>query len=286
MTNIAVQTPNEKLHFFNTKEIIANMEELIRFFKQDRIAYNKKDYINALNSMQGNFIPVNDKIEVTFDHEDLYNRLIIKDLLKDKNVKFTDHLFSIDEQQEIMKNIEEAFELLNTINPSIMNTMRKVIGAIACYKVEGYVGGSVSSSIGVIWLHPPKHWKIEDYAEAIYHEFIHHCLYLDDMIYAIFPNQEVANSPEAMTISSILTTKRSIDKAYHSAVVAIGIMYMYHKLGNDKKALTFLPNIKRTSEELNTKHEFLGERGIEILEGMNYFTEHLNYDDIHSLIHE
>ncbi|MEB2494553.1 hypothetical protein SOP93_26065 [Peribacillus frigoritolerans] len=76
-------------------------------------------------------------------------------------------------------------------------------------------GGSVSSSIVVIWLHPPKHWKIEDYAEVIYQEFIHHCLYLDDMIYAIFTNQEIENSPEAMTTSSILTTKRSIDKEYH-----------------------------------------------------------------------
>jgi len=286
MTNTVVQAPNEKLHFFNSKEIIANIEELIKFHKKERIAYNKTDYINALNAIQGNCIPVTNAIEITFDNEELYNRLIIRDLLKDKNVQFKDHLFSLDEQQEIKKNMEEAFVLLNDVNPNIMNTMRKVIGAIACYKVEGYVGGSVSSSMGVIWLHPPKHWKVEDYAEAIYHEFIHHCLYLDDMVYAIFPNQEIANSPEAMTISSILTTKRSIDKAYHSAVVAVGIMYLYHKLGNDERALTFLPNIKRTTDELNTKHKFLGERGIEILEGMNYFVENLNYDDINSLINK
>ena len=286
MTNTATQTPNEKLHYFNSQEVIENIEELIKFYKKERVSYNKKDYINTLNAIQGNFIPVTDGIEITFDNEELYNRLIIRDLLKDKNVQFKDHIFSLDEQQEIRKNMEDAFALLNNINPNIMSTMKKVIGAIACYKVEGYVGGSVSSSIGVIWLHPPKHWKVEDYAEAIYHEFIHHCLYLDDMIYAIFPNQEIANSPEALTISSILTTKRSIDKAYHSAVVAIGIMYMYHKLGNDERSLTFLPNIKRTTEELNTKHKFLGQRGIEILEGMNYFIENLNYDDIHSLINK
>ncbi|MGX1373005.1 hypothetical protein RKD56_000083 [Priestia megaterium] len=287
MSNLqTLHTVNAKMHFFNGREIVSNMKELIKFYKKENIVeFKKSDYLNALNHLQKNCIPVNDEqIILTFDHKELYDRLIIRDLLKENNVSYEDHLFSKEEAALIENNILKAFELLNNINPNIMSLMKKVIGAIACFKVEGYVGGSVSSSIGVIWLHPPKHWEVEDYAEAIYHEFIHHCLYLDDMIYGIFPDQEIANSEEALTISSILTSKRSIDKAYHSAVVSVGIMYMYHNINNDEKALTFLPNIQRTVEELDTKHHLLGERGVDILEGMNYFIKNQNYNDIRDLI--
>ena len=64
-----------------------------------------------------------------------------------------------------------------------------------------------------------------DYAEAQYHEFIHNSLFLDDLVNSIFPDTKVITTEDALVTSTIPKIKRPLDRSFHSAGVAIGLMH-------------------------------------------------------------
>ncbi|NPC93214.1 hypothetical protein HOO54_13470 [Bacillus sp. WMMC1349] len=134
--------------------------------------------------------------------------------------------------------------------------------------------------MGLTWLSPPKTWSVVDYAEAIYHEFIHNSLFLDDMVNSVFPDPKACAEDEALVTSTILKRKRPLDRAYHSACVAVGIMHFYYMLRDFKKLKSFYKPLCKTIEELNNKKQYLGERGIETLKGLNNFIDKQDYKSI------
>ncbi|OWT48474.1 hypothetical protein CER22_25625 [Bacillus sp. K2I17] len=131
-----------------------------------------------------------------------------------------------------------------------------------------------------MWLNPSKKWSVIDYADAIYHEFIHNSLFFDDMINCIFPDPNACEDEEAHVISAIRKQRRPLDRSYHAACVAIGLMHYYYLLSDDKKSMSFLPHLRQTILEMNTKTSYLGPRGIETLEAMNNF---ITYQDLDSI---
>ncbi|MDO7486843.1 HEXXH motif-containing putative peptide modification protein [Peribacillus frigoritolerans] len=231
--------------------------------------------------MQSSQIPHEpNKIKIYFENDLMCEHLIEHQVLFKEDIIDNKHIFPHEERAAITYKIEKGLELIKLLHPNLHSLIIRHFGTIYLAKRTGYGGGTVSSLLGLLWLNPPKKWTVVDYAEALYHEFIHNTLFLDDMVNGIFPNPDDCYIEEALTTSTILKKKRSMDRAFHAANVSIGIMHMYYMLGDNKKSKMYNEDLKRTIDELNERSRFFGERGIEILQEMNKFVTLYDFENI------
>lgn len=245
------------------------------------------DFIRAVNVAQGTTIKArSDGVCLEFDNPELVSYLTRKDVFSPDETKDGQHLLPTPERSAVEANIRAAMRLIAEVSPNLHRTLSQLIGSIAVYKIPYRDGGTVSCCIGLIWLSPGEDWTIEYYAEMIVHEFVHNSVFLDDMVNGIMPNPEHVTLPEAHAISVLRKTKRPYDKAFHSACVAIGLMYFYHRLGATEKALSYVDDIRRTAEELHQVEgrcraagvELLSDNGRDILASLRSFGEHQDYE--------
>lgn len=274
--------------FLNSEQVIANVNTLIGLYKKDVDIANedrKSLLFDVLNDLQSSNIPFkSDGILIDFENQSLLEQLITDGMIDSEDTLNNQHLFSLEDQQIIRENIEKALQLINILHPGLHYLINQLIGTIVCFRKKGFGGGSVSSLVGCIWLNPLAKWSIVDYAESLYHEFIHNSLFLDDMLNSIFPDTQIITTEQAMITSTILKKKRPLDRSFHSACVAIGLMHFYYMMSDYNKVTTYLKPLRQTISEMNEKQNYMGERGITILEEMNKFSKLLDLDSITSTL--
>ena len=183
------------LTFLNKNIINSNSEELINFYlgeaSKETFSDKKEIFIRSLNALQKTKIPYKkDTIDLVFDNDDLTQHLIDNFMIDIEDVTNNKHIFLPEEREEIIYKVNMALNLIALLHKDLHELIVSHIGAFYFAKKEGFGGGSVSGLVGMIWLNPPSYWNIVDYAEAIYHEFIHNSLFLDDMVNCIFPNPD------------------------------------------------------------------------------------------------
>lgn len=269
--------------YLNSDHIISNMDKLIKVYKSESAHHNNRKslFFEVINSIQNSNIPFEkDNVIIDFYNEDLLNHLITDGMMDTNDTIDNNHIFSNEDQTIIKNNINKAFQLIEILQPELHTLMQQLIGTIVCFRKKGFGGGSVSSLIGTIWLNPMAKWNVVDYAEALYHEFIHNSLFLDDMINSIFPDTKIITTDEALVTSTILKRKRPLDRSFHSAAVAIGLMHYYHLLSDYNKIVTFIEPLQKTIQEMNDKQKYLGEQGKNILSEMNNFIKNLDFESI------
>jgi hypothetical protein len=294
-------TTKTNFSFLNCDHVISNIDKLIEVSKgmdsssNNKPSDRKAQLFEILNSLQYSNIPfAADEIIIDFKNKDLLDQLINDGMMNSEDTINNNHIFSSEDQLIIGENIKKGLNLLKMLQPELHTLMQQLIGTIVCFRKKGYGGGSVSSLIGAIWFNPLSQWSIVDYAEALYHEFIHNSLFLDDMINSIFPDTKIITIEEALVTSTILKIKRPLDRSFHSAAVAIGLMHYYHLLSDYKKIATFKEPLETTISEMNDKVKYLGEQGKIILGEMNNFIKRLDFDSIsdslkfnkHSYLHQ
>ncbi|TPW28212.1 hypothetical protein FJU08_17675 [Martelella alba] len=133
-------------------------------------------------------------------------------------------LFDADEAALSEDRINEALDRIATLYPETYRGITAVVGAFVFARVKGYGGGTSSDAIGVIWcgMQNPAA-DVDDYVELILHEYMHQCLFIDDLCHRIFRySMKVLEDYPAR--SAILNRERPLDKAYHSAFVAYILM--------------------------------------------------------------
>ncbi|WP_235824965.1 aKG-HExxH-type peptide beta-hydroxylase [Bacillus salipaludis] len=280
-------TKGTNFSFLNSTSINNNVDSLINFYfgentsEQIKDEYQKKElYFKALNNLQESQIPYGQDIKISFDSEELCELLIKHEVITREDTVNNMHVFPQEEREEVIYKIEKGLELIKILHPNLYSLIKRHFGTIYLAKRKGFGGGTVSSLLGLLWLNPPKKWSVIDYAEALYHEFIHNTLFLDDMVNSIFPNPADCYLPEALTTSTILKKKRPIDRSFHAANVSIGIMHLYYMLGDKKKSRMYKEELSKTMSELNERKQFFGERGIEILNEMNKFIKLYDFENI------
>ncbi len=161
---------------------------------------------------------------------------------------------------------EDALQLIKHSLPNVYECINLTIFKFFFARRPGYGGGSVSSKIGMIWLAPEPSWTIEFWAENIVHEFIHNALFLEDMVYGVFPYTSIVMSqPEACVISSIRKQSRGYDKSFHAAFVALGIIRFYISLNDHDKARQFVAPLIKSVEGLTEKEHYLSDNGRRLL---------------------
>ncbi|MBN8203868.1 hypothetical protein [Bacillus sp. NTK034] len=176
----SVVSKKTNLTFLNKREINRNIDAVIDYHfgegTSSGIPDNEKKgyFIQTLNALQQSQIPFElDNIKIIFDSDILCEHLINNYLIEKKDTLDDKHLFNEEERREIVYNVEKALDLIKLLHPDLHYLINKHIGTLYFIKKEGFGGGSVSGLLGLIWLNPPKRWTVIDYAEALYHEFIH-----------------------------------------------------------------------------------------------------------------
>lgn len=96
-------------------------------------------------------------------------------------------------------------------------------------------GGSTSAAIGVLWIHPRNHWRIQDYTEFLVHELTHTFMFLDERRYQHYFDYQALAMPENFGRSAVLRRPRPLDKTIHSLVVAAEVLsYRNQIVGHPK----------------------------------------------------
>ncbi|MEB3750073.1 HEXXH motif-containing putative peptide modification protein [Geobacillus sp. FSL W8-0032] len=275
------------LPFLHKSHIIENIEILKNYVEQESGkkfplgVTLKEKYFEAINYIQDVPVPYsNEKIHVTYFDKTLQNKLLSLGMIDKEDLENDKHIYSQQEQEVITDRIEKALKLIKVLHNDLYDLINTLIGTFLILKKDLFGGGSVSNVMGLVWLNPQSDWSIIEYAEAIYHEFIHQSIFLDDMINCMFPNANECAKEEALVTSTILKIKRPLDRAYHAAGVSIGIMHLYHLFNDSKNSDKYMDDLRKTVEEIEARTQFLGEQGVKTLEIMRKFINHPSFDDI------
>ena len=143
----------------------------------------------------------------------------------------------------------------------------KAVPFVLLAKRDAHVGGSVSSRIGFLWLAPSPSWTGQECGERLWHEYIHHCLFIEDMVNTIFVHDPCAMSDLGNRIpSAIRSAARPYHLSYHSAFVAAGLVEYRVRLSDVDGARAVFPGLWPCLDALAAKREVLTDNGADQLD--------------------
>lgn len=272
------------MHFLNRLDVIENVHAVpLLISGVDCTAANLRDeFFSALNEVQSSPLrwEGSDPL-IEFENDQVVEHLIQKQIWKRDDTENNAHLFPSELRPGIIERVQAGMDVIGRVNPDLLHLIKLTTANIPCLRKPGLGGGSISSLIGTIWLNPQAEWDEVKYGEVIFHEWVHHSLFLEDMVRGLFTlDSTQLESEEALVTSAILRTRRSLDKSYNSAAVTIALMYYYHRLDNEQMALSFLEPTRETVEQLEDKKQFIAPRGQEILSQMSVFLAERDYEAI------
>jgi hypothetical protein len=184
-----------------------------------------------------------------------------------------DWKFSLEDQHRVASKMDQAMNILRETDPSLHRAICVLVGKFLFARLPGYEGGSRTSVVGVIWIGLDASAPAEEFAVLIAHEFVHQCIFLDDMIHQIFlgGEPELAES-SALVVSALRKVPRGYDKAYHSAFVAVTIETLYRVWG-DRRAGSLLASTRESVKGLLEKPQYISRYGYEALKTLEGLTE-------------
>jgi hypothetical protein len=276
------------MRFLDGKRILSNIWAVTYHLTgQDYpLSRIKEPFIAALSRAQRSHLRTLERdVYIDFDDPQLVSTCVRCGLLKQDEVDEQRHLLPHDLRKDYRAKITDALDLVNRLDPHLRVLIGQLIGSIACYRIPDSEGGSVSSCVGFIYLSPRPEWPTTYYSELLVHEFVHNSVFLEDMVHNIFPNHQLWTDEDAMVTSAIRKTRRGYDKSYHSACVAIGLMYFHHLLGNEEAAVQHLEPLRRSIDELIESDQrlrscgkvVLSDNGRTMLDDMQKFAETVDY---------
>jgi hypothetical protein len=173
------------------------------------------------------------------------------------------------ERAHIFRQLSEGLSLYRSVYPDHFQAFSETTTHLLFARRAGYGSGSVSNRVGMIWLAPVVDCPPIEYAENLLHEFLHQCLFLDEMVHTIFDGTSVRlGQDDARCLSAIRQERRGYDKSYHSAFVAFGLAKFYSALGSADRAVELMPPLLMCLDDLATKERFLTGHGRDLLQGL------------------
>jgi len=260
------------------KRVISNAEAVALYANTLDTSNMRKSFLTALQRLQHlkpNLSEESDKTEMVFEIENVFEKDALCRIMAIEQLPI-DWQYSKDEKEVIKSRISKAWELIRYVYPEIYLSIQTIIGSLLMAKLSTYEGGSVSSVIGAIWVSLDPLRPYEDFAEHIVHEYVHNCLFLEDMVHGIFVDGEQRlGENDAIVKSAILKIPRGYDKSFHSAFVSAVLAEMNLRLDRFDRHNFFLESLPTTIEGLLTKQQFLTSYGRMILaELVSWIEEH------------
>jgi hypothetical protein len=186
----------------------------------------KTQYITFLQKYHPH-LPIEERSDVIIEDEATEDALcgIFKtdSILNDRaQTQLIGSSFAAEEKAIRRKAAEAALHLLERLEPKLGSLLRLAIHSIFFRDSAGAAAGSASTGVGVIWLNTKEHLSTWDVLELCVHELTHNLAFVDELRYGHY-NYNLVAKKENFAISSILKTRRPLDKVVHSILVSTEI---------------------------------------------------------------
>jgi len=172
-------------------------------------------------------------------------------------------------RRECRERIRLAMSTLAAIDPGIHRSVTMLIGSFLFARLRHFGGGSNSSVIGCVWLNPSPDWSAIDWLENILHEYVHQCLFMEDMRHGLFVGDgELLAQEGALVRSALLEKPRPYDRAFHSSFVSFVLMQLDLLMKKPERVTQHVEPLRTTLGQLLDKSRYLSPHGILVLQSL------------------
>lgn len=270
------------MYFLNYVHTCANVSRLVRErlgIAPSRFSDLEVDYRKVIHSMRI-IAPPQSSYRITFEDDDI--GVFIQSSGVFKEIFYGIESLSSDRRDYFKKMTIKAMDLLKRLDLRLWFIVNLLVTDIVFLKSERVGGGSGSHLFGVVCVSPSDSWDASDLLESILHEATHLNLFLCDMVNSLF-NVPVARLAEddARVVSAVrIGQLRPLDKALHSAVVAVPLMYIQNLQSKTELVDMFSQSLRVCALGLLDKEKFYTPYGKLLIEQLSNFAEKQDFEKL------
>ena len=146
-----------------------------------------------------------------------------------------------------MRQIQHGLLFLRLQHPPLREMCDLLITDILVWPSIKAAGGSGSNLLGIAWFTPRRELTSLDIAESVVHEMVHLNLHLADMTFGLFTD---APGSDFEAHSAVLGRRRPHHHAFHSACVAVAMIYFRLLLGLRSETGSLSASLQRCTSQL------------------------------------
>ena len=155
--------------------------------------------------------------------------------------------YRADSRAVAIRHIQHGLMFLGLQHPPLRALCDLLITDILCWPSLKSRSGTVGNLFGIVWLDPSDDLTSLDIAENLIHEMVHLNLDLADMTFGLFTR---APASEFESHSAVLDRRRPHYLAFHSACVAVSIVYFRMLVGMHAELDRLRSSLQRCTSEL------------------------------------
>ncbi|TDD39049.1 HEXXH motif domain-containing protein [Actinomadura sp. KC06] len=174
---------------------------------------------------------------------------------------------------------EQAMTYTRGTYPALGYLVDLLITDVVLLTSEATGGGSASHLPGLVAISPGPKWTTMDFAETLVHEMTHLNLFVLDAVYGLYelPTADLAEQEHRVVSAVKVGELRPLDKAFHSAVVAVPLMFMQHHRGETALVDAFAESLVDCCTGLEAKRDLFTPYGRLLLDELAEFARTLDY---------
>jgi hypothetical protein len=146
-----------------------------------------------------------------------------------------------------IKHAQHGLRVLRLQHPPLCDLCDLLVTDILCWPSVKLRGGSGAQLLGIVWIVPSDNLTSLDIAEFVIHEMVHMNLTLADMTIGLFTR---APGSYFEAHSAVLGRHRPYYHAFHSACVAVAIIYFRLLVGLHADINSLRLSLRRCTSEL------------------------------------
>jgi hypothetical protein len=175
--------------------------------------------------------------------------------------------------------VNAAVEYVSNLNPELGRIIGLLVTDVVVLDSERTGGGSASHIPGLVCLSPGASWEMVDWAESLVHEAIHLNLFIEDMVYGLYtlPTSTLADDHYRVLSAVKIGERRPLDKAFHSAVVTVPLMWMQRERGESTLVDLFSTSLLECTDGLLEQRETFTDYGKMLVDELREFAESLDF---------
>ena len=155
--------------------------------------------------------------------------------------------FSPEARIHAIRHVEHSLLFLRLQHSPLRDLCDLLITDILVWPSVKARGGSASNLLGIAWLVPSADLTSLDIAESVVHEMVHMNLHLADMTFGLYTH---APGSDFEAHSAVLGRRRPYHHAFHSACVAVAIIYFRLLLDLQSELGSLRSSLRRCTSEL------------------------------------
>ncbi|WP_067484004.1 aKG-HExxH-type peptide beta-hydroxylase [Actinomadura hibisca] len=240
----------------------------------------RSGYRNAITTVRPFPAPPAGEVSVSFE-DGQWARL-----LTERHI-FDNIFVGVESTEESERNrrseyVYSSLDYLHDNHPELARIVDLLVTDVVVLNAQSIGGGSASHLPGLVCMSPGPDWTLDDYAETAVHEATHLALFVMDMVYRLYRRPASAlDTPECYVVSAVKAgVPRPLDKALHSAVVAVPLMYMQHARGETALVDAFAKSLLECATGLAAKEEFFTPYGVMVVRELLDFARSLDFGSV------